>query len=85
MSKRGEPRPPPWSPKEVIKLRGYAARGFSTKEAGKCLGRSNRGVEQMAQKLGISFHGPMGAPKGNNNRKLGELRKEMQRIIQGDC
>lgn len=85
MSKQGEPRPPPWSPQEVLKLRSYADRGFSAWEAGKCLGRSNRAVEQMAHKLAVHFHGKMGAPRMNHNRRMGELKKEMYRIIAGDC
>lgn len=83
MSRPGEPRGPKWSPREIVRLRGYAARGFSAREAGIMLGRSNRGVEQIARKYDIHFHGVMGAPKMNRNRKLGEWRKELKRITTG--
>lgn len=84
MSRKGEPRPPPWTPKEVLELRRYAARGFSAREAGKMLGRSHRGVEQLSQRIGLRWHGPMGAPLMNHNRKRGEWRKELRRIVGDD-
>jgi hypothetical protein len=39
----------------------------------------------MAHKLAVHFHGKMGAPRMNHNRRMGELKKEMYRIIAGDC
>jgi len=84
MSKRGEPRQPPWSPREVVKLRGYADRGLSLREASILIGRSWAGTMRLAQRLGIHFHGPMGAPKLNRNRKLGEAKKALRAILAGD-
>lgn len=84
MSKRGEPREPVWTPREVVKLRGYAERGISTREASILLGRSWPAVMRIAGRLAIRFHGPMGAPKMNRNRKLGEWRKELRRIVGDD-
>jgi hypothetical protein len=45
------------------------------REAAILLGRSWPGTMRIAGRLGIHFHGPMGAPKMNRNRKLGEHRK----------
>jgi hypothetical protein len=83
MSRQGEPRGDIYGPREVLKLREYAGRGFSVREAAKMIDRPRRGVEQIASRLKISFHGPMGAPKGNNNRRMGMLRQEMLRIAAG--
>lgn len=80
MSSKGQPREPMWSPKEVVKLRWYADRGLSTREAAKLLDRSWKGVQLISGRLGIHFHGPMGAPKMNRNRKLGEWRKELRQL-----
>jgi hypothetical protein len=81
VSKKGEPRNPKWSAGEIAALRLCAERGLSTRQTAVCVGRSWSAVMQIAQRLGVSFHGAMGAPKGNRNRHLGELKKEMQRII----
>jgi len=67
-----------------VRLRGYAERGLSMREAAKLLDRSWPGTMKIAWRLGIRFHGPMGAPRMNRNRKLGEWRKELQRIAAGD-
>jgi hypothetical protein len=80
MSRKGEPREPVWSPREVVRLRSYAARGLSTREAAVLIGRSWPAVMRMASRLGVHFHGPMGAPKMNRNRSKGEWRKELQRL-----
>ena len=80
MSRKGEPRPPQWSPREVVRLRGYAERGFSMREAATLIGRSWPGTMRIASRLGIHFHGPMGAPLMNRNRKLGEWRKELTKL-----
>jgi hypothetical protein len=83
MSRAGEPRGPKWSPREIVRLRGYAARGFSAREAGILVGRSTAAVQMISGRVGITWHGPMGAPKMNRNRKLGEWRKELRRITTG--
>lgn len=80
MSRPGEPRGPKWSPREVVRLRGYAARGFSAREAGILIGRSTAAVQMISGRVGITWHGPMGAPKMNRNRKLGEHRKLVARL-----
>jgi hypothetical protein len=64
----------------VVKLRGYAERGLSMREAAKLMDRSYGAVLAIASRLGIHFHGPMGAPKMNRNRKLGEWRKELAKL-----
>ena len=74
MSRQGEPRGPRWSPREVVRLRGYAARGFSAREAGILIGRSTAARADRSR-VGIIFMEEMGAPKMNRNRKLGEQRK----------
>jgi hypothetical protein len=52
------------------------------REAAQCMNRTYRSVNGMAHLHGIKFHGPMGAPKGNNNRRLGELRKKLRKDIE---
>jgi hypothetical protein len=64
----------------VVKLRWYAERGLSTREAAILLGRSWPGTMRIASRLGIHFAGPMGAPKMNRNRQLGEHRKLIARM-----
>jgi hypothetical protein len=50
------------------------------REAGKLMDRSYGSVLAIAMRLDIHFHGPMGAPKMNRNRKLGEWRKELAKL-----
>lgn len=80
MTARGVPRGPNWSPRQVVKLRWYAERGLSLREAAKLLDKSWSGVTRQAQRLGIHFHGPSGAPRMNRNRRIGEWRKELRKI-----
>lgn len=80
MTARGTKRGPNWSPRQVIKLRSYAERGLSLTETAKLMDSSYGKVARQAQRLGIHFHGPSGAPLMNRNRSKGEWRKELQRI-----
>jgi hypothetical protein len=73
-------RPVLWTPRRVVKLRGYAERGFSQAEAAKLLDVTYGAVINEASRLGISFHGPPGAPKMNRNHKLGEWRKGLRKL-----
>ena len=50
------------------------------REAAILIGRSWPGTMRIASRLGIHFHGPMGAPLMNRNRKRGEWRKELQKL-----
>ena len=56
-----------WSDAEEAKLRRYAERGISMSEAATLLGRSEASVAIKAGNAGIHFHGPPGAPPGNQN------------------
>jgi hypothetical protein len=56
-----------WTASEVASLWSYADSGFSLKGTAKQLGRTLPSVAIKASKLGISFHGKSGAPKGNRN------------------
>jgi len=88
MPKKGTPKAPDWDWRDVIKVRQYADRGFSAREAGLLLNpvRTRAAVSFLASRLGIHFHASnTGAPKYNNNRVKGEARKATQRIINGDC
>jgi hypothetical protein len=49
-------------------------------EAAKLLDTTYGAVINAASRLGISFHGPPGAPKMNRNRKLGLWRQELRKI-----
>lgn len=84
MSKRGDPREALWSEFEKARLRRYIDRSFTTKETAKCLDRTAKAVERMAQRLGLRFHGPTGAPPLNKNRHHHELDKRLQRLFQED-
>jgi hypothetical protein len=54
------------------------------REASVLLGRSWYGTMRIAWRLAIRFHGPMGAPRMNHNRQLGEARKALRRALAGD-
>jgi len=92
MPKRGTPKSPEWHWRDVIRVRQYADRGFSAKEASILISaltgvtRTRAAVSFLASRLGIHFHGTAtGAPMYNNNRRIGEAKKATQRIINGDC
>ena len=69
-----------WTPRRVVTLRGYADRGLSMREAAKLLDTTRPAVAMAASKLGIRFHGPGGAPKMNNHRRIGEWRKQLREM-----
>src|SRR5215472_10268609 len=56
-----------WTPQRVIRMRRYAERGFSQREAALCLGTTHAAVAIQASKLGIHFHALPGAPPLNRN------------------
>ena len=88
MPKKGTPKQPEWSPHDVLRVRQYAERGFSAREAGLLLVpvRTRAAVSLLASRLGIHFRSSQpGAPFGNKNRVRGELRKQTLRIAAGDC
>ena len=58
-----------WTRAEILHMKWYAERGFSANETGKMLDRSEGAVAWKAQEIGLSFHGPSGAPFGNHNAK----------------
>jgi hypothetical protein len=69
-----------WTPRRVVKLRWYAERGLSQREAAKLLDTTYGAVINEASRLGIHFHGPPGAPRMNRNHKRGAWRKELQKL-----
>lgn len=69
-----------WTPRRVVRLRRYAERGLSQAEVAKLMDTTYGSVLHIASRLGISFHGPAGAPLMNRNHKLGEHRKLLARM-----
>ena len=68
-----------WTPEEVNILERFAKHGLSLRVTAGYLNRTVAAVAQKASYLRISFHGgPGGAPVGNRNRHIGELRKRSQ-------
>lgn len=66
-----------WTRDEDARLRDYANQGLSGSKAAALLGRSQPAVWQRAALCGISFHGGKGgAPKGNDNRRIGMARRQ---------
>jgi len=60
-----------WTRAELLHMKWYAERGFSANETGKMLDRSEAAVARKAQEIGLSFHGPSGAPFLNRNGARG--------------
>lgn len=73
-----------WTPRRVLKLRSYARRGFSMREAAKLMDMTYGAIINAASARKISFHGPSGAPLMNRNHKLGEHRKLLRGMVAGD-
>lgn len=56
-----------WTRGDLQHLRWYAERGLSQAETSKLMNRSQGAIAIKASELGISFHGPDGAPFANQN------------------
>lgn len=64
-----------WPPADVLHLRWYADRGLSIAETAKIMDRTFAAVSSQAARIGLSFHGPAGAPFLNRNNAKSRIKR----------
>ena len=61
--------PRPWRPVDVRRMKLFARRSYSAREAGNLLGRTRGAVAYKAMVLGVSFHA-IHQPRGVQKRRF---------------